>query len=882
MHWWRRKGREQDLERELRSDLELEAAELEEHGLSAEEARYAAQRAFGNTTWVKEEVREMWGWTRWEILIQDFRYALRMLRKSPGFALTAVLTLALGIGASAAVFTLVDSIVLEPLAYRDGGSLVVAWERVKFLGPDPTGPNPRHADLWRQRATAFSGMALLRHGASGLALGTEHPQVVGTVTAYANLFEVLQVAPLLGRTFVPQDGVKGHDRIAILTYPLWQSVFLGDPKVIGRTVRLADTPREVIGVLPANFQFPNKNALRAFRSKQPASSVPEPAIFIPAAIDLSGYGWNGDYGNWVALARLKPGTGIKQAEVQLTSIEAQIVQEMPASQRDNQPDALLASVQPMQEAVVGDSRTGLWLLMAAVIGLMLIACVNLANTQIGRTLSRQREAAVRSALGAAKWRLVWNSLAENLVLAAVGGAAGVLLAAAGISFFRHHSPVDLPRLSEVHLNPAVLLFSAVLTLGSSILFGILPALKLLRTDPQTALQQGGRTLGNRQGRRLRAWLIGLQVFGCTVLLLVTGLFSKSLLYLTHQEKGFETEHVAIAEVNLSGKSYATDQSRIAFDDAVLRNLRDISGVEAASLVSAMPLEGESWIEGLQRVDRPKQEAPLINMRWVSPGYFETLREKLIAGRFFEERDRNANSVVLSEGEAKALWQNGNPIGGQIKTRGRQCTVIGVVADSRNTSLKSPPAKLAYLHYRDQPPYGTYFMVRGVQSAPALVSSMRQAIWKYVPDVTIARVKTLDSQLSDSLASERFQTLVLVTFGIAALLLSMLGIYGVLSYSTVTRKQEIGVRMALGATRREIYALTLGEAGTPVFAGLGAGVIASILAGRIIRKLLYGIRTVDPSVILIVAALFLAAAVTAAVLPARRAASVDPMEALRSA
>jgi predicted permease len=881
MFWRRRKEREQDLERELRSDLDLETAEQEENGLSAEEARLAARRAFGNTTAVKEEVREMWGWARWDFLMQDFRYALRTLRKSPGFAMTAVLTLTLGIGASTAVFTLVDSIVLEPLTYRDGGSLVVAWERVKFLSSDPTGPNPRHVDLWQKRATAFSGLALVRQGASGLTLGTEHPQLVGTVTAYTNLFDVLQATPLLGRAFLPEDGVKGHDHVAILSYALWQSFFQGDPNIIGKSVRLADTPREVIGVLPAGFHFPNKNALRAYRSKQPASSVPEPAIFVPAAMDLSQYSWNGEYGNWVAIARLKPGITVSQAEAQLAAIELQIVHETPVGQVDNHPDALLASVQPMQEAVVGESRAGLWLLMSAVIGLMLIACVNLANAQIGRTLSRQREAAVRTALGAARWRLVWNSLAENLVLAAAGGVAGVLLAVAGLNYFRTHAPVDLPRLSEVHLNLTVLLFSVVLTLGASVLFGVLPALKLLRTDPQPSLQQGSRTLGNRQGRRLRALLIGLQVFGCTVLLLVTGLFSKSLLYLTHQERGFETEHVAIAEVTLSGKSYDTNQSRIAFDDGVLQNLRAISGVQSAGLVSAMPLEGESWLEGLQRVDRPRQETPLINLRWVGPGYFETMRERLLAGRFFEERDRNLNSVVLSEGEAKALWQNENPIGGQIQTQGKQFTVIGVVADSHTTSLKSAPVKMAYLHYKSRPPYTTYFMVRGGQSAQALVSSMRQAIWSYVPDVTIARVKALDAHLSDSLAAERFQTLVLMTFGIAALLLAMLGVYGVLSYSTVTRKQEIGVRMALGATRREIYALTLGEAGTPVFAGLGAGVAAGLLAGRIIQKLLYGVRTVDASVILTVAIVFLAAAVMAAFLPARRAASVDPMEALRA-
>ena len=880
MRWWRHKTREQDLERELRSDLELEAAELEANGLSAEAARSAARRALGNATLVKEDVRQMWGWTRWDILIQDFRYALRTLRKSPGFALTAVLTLALGIGASTAVFTLVDSIVLEPLTYHDGGKLVVAWERVKFLGPDPTGPNPRHVDLWQKRATAFNGLTLLRHGASGLTLGTEHPQLVGTVGSLANLFDVLQVTPLLGRTFLPEDGVQGHENVAILTYPLWQNLFHGDPNVIGKTVRLADNPREVIGVLPANFHFPNKNALRAFRSKQSASSVPEPAIFVPAVLDLNKSAWNGEYGNWVAVARLKPGVGIKQAETQLVSIEAQVVREMPVNQRPNDPDALQAALQPLQEALVGESRTGLWLLMAAVIGLMLIACVNLANAQIGRTLSRQRDAAVRTALGAAKWRLVWNSLAENLVLAVAGGAAGVMLAIVGLNFFRRHSPVDLPRLSEVHVNLTVLLFSIVLTLGSSVLFGILPVLKLLRTDPQQSLQQGSRTLGNRQGRRLRALLIGMQVFGCTVLLLITGLFSKSLLYLTHQDKGFETEHVAIAEVSLSGKNYGADQTRVAVIDGVLQNLRAISGVHAAGLVSAMPLEGESWIEGLQRVDLPRQET-LINLRWVSPGSFEAMREKLSAGRFFEERDRNLNSMVLSEGAAKALYQTENPIGAEIRTQGKKFTVIGVVADSRNTSLKAPPVKMAYLHYKIRPPYATYFVARGGQSAQALVSSMRQAIWSYVPDVTIARIKPLETHLNDSLAAERFQTLVLVTFGIAALLLAMLGVYGVLSYSTVTRKQEIGVRMALGATRREIYSLTLGEAGIPVFMGLGAGIFAGILAGRLIQKLLYGTRTVDPSVILIVTVLFLAAAVAAAFLPARRAASIDPMEALRS-
>jgi predicted permease len=406
-------------------------------------------------------------------------------------------------------------------------------------------------------------------------------------------------------------------------------------------------------------------------------------------------------------------------------------------------------------------------------------------------------------------------------------------------------------------------------------------LRLLNADPQASLQQSSnRSIGSRQGNRLRRWLIGLQVAGCTALLLVTGLFSKSLLHLLGEKKGFDTSHIAVAEVRLTPQSYGTDQSRINFDDAVLANLRAIPGVQSAAMVSAMPLGGESWIEGVQRVDKPNLETPLINFRWVSPGYFETTRQRLVIGRFFEERDRNLSNVVLSEGEAKALWGGGDPIGGQVKIEGRVFTVIGVVADSRSTSLKTPPARMAYVHYKDRPPFPSYFLIRAA-NAGALASAMRQAIWKYDPEVTIARVKTLDAQLTDSLATERFETLVLLSFGAAALLLAMLGIYGVLSYSVVTRKQEIGVRMALGATRAKIYALTFAEAGAPVFAGVIAGLAASLLAGRAIQTLLYGTQAVDAPVILMVTGLFLLSAAAAAFLPARRAASIEPMEALRS-
>jgi predicted permease len=387
-------------------------------------------------------------------------------------------------------------------------------------------------------------------------------------------------------------------------------------------------------------------------------------------------------------------------------------------------------------------------------------------------------------------------------------------------------------------------------------------------------------LGTRHGNRLRRWLIGLQVAGCTALLLVTGLFAKSLMRLLGEDKGFDSGQVLAAEVRLTPQAYGKDQSRVNFDDAVLSNLRALAGVQSAAMVSAMPLDGESWIEAVQRMDKPNLETPLINLRWVSPGYFETMRQRLVSGRLFEERDRNLSSVVLSEGEAKALWDSGNPIGGQVKIEGRTFSVIGVVADSRSTSLKALPARMAYVHYKDRPPYPTYFLIRA-PSAGAMASAMRQAIWRYDPEVAIARVKTLDAQLADSVATERFETLVLLSFGAAALLLAMLGIYGVLSYFIVMRKQEIGVRMALGATRARVYALTFAEAAAPVLGGTIAGLAASLVVGRAIQRLLYGTQAVDLPVILVVISLFLLSASAAAFLPARRAGSVDPMEALRS-
>ncbi len=782
------------------------------------------------------------------MLLRELLYSCRNLWKAPAFAITAILTLAIGIGASTAVFTVVDSVILKPLNYRDSGKLVVLWERVKFLASESSpyvGANPRHEAYWHDHNSAFSDICLLSVGTRGVSLAADHPHLVGNIRAQANFLNVLGVSPAMGRNFVPGDDVQGHDTVVIITYSMWQNLFHGDPHVLGKTLRIADVPYQVIGVLPQDFQFPKRNVLSSLPAKQSVASAPPVEIVTPAVVNPYKFGWNSDYGNWLTIARLKPGISMRQAESQMNILQREIVDQMPASERSIGNDTLAAYVQPMQDAIVDKSRSGLWMLMAAVIGLMLIACVNLANTQLSRAVSREREAGIRSALGAGSWQLMWSSLSESVVVAVIGGATGVLLAVGALDLFKRYAPIDLPRLAEVHPNYVVLFFALLLVTGCALFFGIAPALHFVRTDPQQALQQNsGRVQGARHGHRLRLTLIGLQVFGCTALLLLTGLFAKSLMTMLNSDRGFDTGNVVVAEVNSRGHVYESVPTRIAFADGVLDRLRSLPGVKSVAVGSAMPLEGETWIDGIFRPDQPNPHPPLCNIRWVSPEYFQLLRERLVAGRFFEERDRDANNAIISEASARAAWPRENPVGRPVRFQDTIFTIVGVVADSRTNSLKDAPVNMVYLPSHNYAPFPMVFMARSAQAPDALTSDVRRAIWNQDPEVTIARVKTLDTQVKDSLASERFQTFLLIGFGVAALLLAMLGVYGVLSYIVAGRTQEFGLRMALGASRQSIYSLTMSEASVPVLAGLVGGWAASALAGNLVQKLLYGVHAID--------------------------------------
>ncbi len=814
-------------------------------------------------------------------ILPDIRYGLRQLRKSPSFTVTAILTLAFGIGATTALFSVVDGVLLKPLAYRDSGRLVVVWEKVRYIEKliPYVGANPRHADVWRKQSTVFDDLTLVQQGSTGVGLSNDHPRLVGRISGLPNLLDILGVQPALGRNFLPEESTPGHEKVVILSWHLWQSLFNANPNITGQTIQIAGTPFQVVGVLPENFYFPKSNELAATPL---ARQLPDNEILTPLALDIDKFGLNSDYGNYVAIARLKPGATIAQAQENLNALDDNLARQVPPGELDGDPRGAFSTyIQPMKEVLVGKTSTRLWLLMAAVLSVLLIACINLANTQLARLVTRDREAAVRSALGAPASRIMQSALAEVLLLCVTGGVLGIALAFLAVHQLAGYTQLAIPRTQTISVNFTVLALSILLTVGATFICGILPALRLLRIKPLYALQGTKGSVGSRRSALLRRWLVGAQVFACTTLLLVAGLFARSLAYLSTFDKGFSTDHVIAADVFLQGSDFKDDKVRIAFDDGVLAKLRTLPGVQSVSLVSAMILEGERWIDGISSVDDPTHEAALANYRWVSTDYFATLRQTILQGRALDDRDRNTSNAVISQTAAKAVWPNRDALGRQFLYHGKPVTVVGIVADAHSNSLHSAPVNMVYLPFTDNPPNATYFLVRTTQDPKLLTETLRSAIWSYNPNVTIARVHTLDQQLSDSLAPEHLQTGIFVAFGAAALLLALLGIYGTLSYSVEARTQEVGIRMALGATRQSVYTLMLATIVAPVITGLILGCLTSFTIGRSLTSLLYNTKPTDPSVIIPVVTIFAIAAVAATFVPCRRAAKIEPMQALRT-
>jgi predicted permease len=885
--FFRRQELDGDLDEELRSHIDLAVEENLKHGMTPQQARTAAFREFGGMTQTKEEYRVQRGLPWLEQAARDIRYATRQLRKSPGFALTAILTLALGIGAATSVFSVVDAVLLKPFAFRDPDRLVVLREAVEdpASGERSAIPNNyRHVLRLKNDATTIEDAAIFGQRGMSVAAGADHPLIVGGVFASPNIFRMLGVQPILGRDFVEGDAREGAESVVMLSYEGWQTFFARDPAVICKALRIEGHPVTVIGVLPPGMRFP-QIALAptiAFQEGSHTALLFEPLA--PGKRDLTA-----DMGNfnYKTLARLKPGVMLVQASAELEALQKAYTLSA------HLPLHFGIALTPLTKDVASGISGALWTLFAAVGAVLLIACVNLANLQLARAVNAERETAVRAALGASRGQLLRARLTESLVLAFVGGGAGAALAFAGVRGLLALAPANVPRLDEVHVSMPVLLFAAGLSILSAIAFGILPALRCFRIHPQAALQaNSSRTANTQEGRRTRNAMVAAQVACTVVLLIVTSLALRSFSHLLRQDRGFDTSHLTLAQADLFTPQYdddgpKRDTTRLAFADRALAALGQLPGVQSVALTSVAPLTGETWVDNLSRPDHPVPagQEPAINVRWINPDYLPTMQSPLVAGRNIATADRaNPYVALISERTAREGFPGENPIGrtfsGIVPDDKHPLKVIGVVADAHINGLKDNAA-MVYLPYWAYTPLTLSFLVRSPRSSEALIPEMRRVIWQIDPQVAIPALKSMDDQVGESVATDRFQALLLSGFGAAALFLALLGVYGVLAYSVSLRRQEFGIRIALGSGKSALIGLVLRQAAYPVLLGAGVGLTMALIALRWVRSLLFQTPVLDPLAIGGSVLLLLSAAAIAAIVPARRAASIDPMRALRT-
>jgi predicted permease len=896
-----------DLDDELRAHIELATEANLASGMDPKSARRAALRSFGGITQTKESYRAQRGLPMLETIAADLRYALRQLRKSPGFTAIVILTLGLGVGSVIAVYSVVSAVLLAPYNFRDPGQLVVWRETVQEMAHSlPVLPdNYRHYLNLKAHASSIEDAAIFQNpvfpvsnsnDAKAASEDLAHPQMKEGLTVSPNFFSVLGVTPLLGRTFTQEEAQQGKDKEIILTWGAWQRYFHGDPQALGKTLRIRGVEETVVGILPRSFRFP---AVSMMPEEVTGGRTDRYELFEPLAPSQEEMEANDSEFNYLVIARLKSGVSLQQAQTELDGIAKA------TAAADHLPLHVGVIVEPLAEEVSGQVRKPLWMLLGAVLSVLLIGCLNLANLQIARGFAREHEMALRSALGAGRSRLVQGALAENLILGIAGGLAATAFAIAAVRLLLL-TAASLPRMNEVALSLPVLALSLAFSLATSLGFGILPALRSMRAKPQGALQAGtSRVSGNRNIMRSRRILVAAEVACSVALLIVTALITRSFSHVLSQDRNFNAQQMTMARTDLSNPRYSSGDTmpddpktgpgadpgslaRDAMIDHTLDRLRALPGVDAAAVMSVLPLTGSMSVDTLDRPDHPLPhgQQPMADRRFIGPGFFAAMQIPLLAGPDFSQQDRRQQDgsqlrvIILSGKAAKSAFGTENPLGRTLRHWGRIYTIIGIAADARLNDLRTD-APLYYLPYWDFPPSNPVFLVRGSQGIETMGPAMRKAIWDVDPEVAIPTVISLDAQLAESVATQRFQAILLSSFGAAALLLAALGIYGVLAYSVSLRTQEFGIRIALGSSRVSLGKLVLIDAAKPVGIGMLLGLLAAAAGVRTIRSMLYQTSVVDPLSIALSLAVLIAAALLAGILPLRRAAFVDPMTALRA-
>ncbi len=885
----RRKRREQELDEEIRTHLAMAMRERIDRGEEPDEARANARREFGNAALVKEVTREMWGWRWLETLLQDLRYGLRQLRRNPGFTAVAVITLALGIGANTAVFSVIDAVLLRPLPYPHSDRLLMVWKEA-WAQKFHLGATPDDFLVWKKLNHVFDGIAAFAPDTLDL-IASGGPERLHGLRVTPGYFETLGVTPFMGRSFIRQTGHASEEAAAVLSYSLWQRRFGANDSILGRTVNLSGKPYIVVGIMPRGFQSP------LFKADVwlPLQVRPDPTGTDPEGLNLP------------VIARLKSGLTMPQAQANLNLLAKQLHDYFRETGPVTNP-----SLVPLYTEVVGDARAVLLPLIGIVTLVLLIGCATVANLLLARASTRQREMAVRSALGANRRRLARQLLTESVLLAMTGAGLGLLLAHSALKLLIAAGPQNIPRLGEIGIDMRALLFTVILSVFTGIIFGLAPALNSSKTDLNAGLKDtgtpGGTTSGPRRYLHIRSVLIGTETALALILLVGAGLLTNSLLRLLNVNAGFNPKNALTMEITLPRSKYQRSQQVIEFFSELTERVKALPGVEAAGVTGFLPLSRGATYQGFN-LRGGKAWSPSSTQGWyprefhpVTPGYCQAMGIPLLEGRYFTEEDNKSGTppvVLISKAIASGFFPNQNPIGRRLffsfSDKVLPFTIVGVVADTKRSGfgdnqlwLSKPPIGGTYMPIRKIP--GDYFagawastmnlVVRTKLEPLSMASAVRAEVWSMDDTVPVSNIRTMESVVRDSVSSRSIAAMQLLILAGIALILALGGIYGVVAYSVAQRAHDIGIRMALGARKHNVLRLVLFQNMAAVLAGIGIGTGLALFFDRVLAHQLYGISATDPATFIAASMFFLLTAGLACYIPARRATKVDPIVALR--
>jgi putative ABC transport system permease protein len=808
----------------------------------------------------------------------DFRFGLRSLRRSPGFAIGAILVLALGIGANTAIFSIVNAVLLRPLPYEDPSRLVQVWHvppAKSFPGITLFSVSPANYLDWQAQSTSFDSMAI--YGGRSLTFGgKDQPEIVEASNVAPEFFSVLRARPLLGRIFTPDENRPGSNHVILLGYKFWRDRFGSDPNIVGRDITLDSQPYSVVGVMPEKFRFPS---------------------FAEAWVPL---GWTNEERavrgnhNYLVIARLKSGVDVTQAKSELATISSRLEQLYPEDDK-----GWGATVVPLREQLVGDVRTALLVLLGAVAFVLLIACANVANLVLAKTLARRKEIAIRSSLGASRAAILRNILSETVLLSVIGGVLGFLLARLSLDVSLHLLSDRLPPFAEITIDTRVLAFTILLSVIAGVLAGLIPSLRFSRVDVNEGLKLGqSRGSSDSGGGKTRNVLVVAEVALSLVLLVGAGLMVRTLLELRNVSPGFDSSKVLTMDLSVPRTKFPTPAAAINFFNEVLQRVRVVPGIESAGFIDALPLNGEGGshqpfsIEG--RPVLPMADQPEVDVRLISPGYLSAMHVPVVRGRDFADVDAagRPGAALISESLARRFWPSEDPIGKHLTltfvpdvTR----EVVGIIGNVKLDSLDetrpvdaiyTPLAQVSVPKGSTWRSFGLTLVARATSDPHRVTSAVTDAVHQVGPDVPVLEVLSMDEVIAKSVSPQRFNVLLLSSFAGLALLLAAVGIYGVLSYTVRRRVREIGIRMALGATGPDVLKLVVSDGMKPILVGVAIGLVAALALSRLIASLIFGVRPTDPLTFAAVSVLLVAVGIVANIVPAYRASRIEPVRTLR--